>query len=57
MLLSDETVFEMKAQALVSLHEWIPAITAVKKCIELRPNWWVTSDKMTYDIIHRGTML
>ena len=45
-MLSDETVFEMKAQALISLHEWIPAITAVKKCIELRPNWWVTSDKM-----------
>ena len=47
MLLTDETVFEMKAQALVSLHEWIPAITAVKKCIELRPNWWVLVSPMT----------
>ena len=37
----DATVFEMKAQALINLHEWIVAIKAAEKSVELRPNWWV----------------
>jgi len=38
---SDETVFEMKAQALINLHEWIPAIRAAEQCIKLKPNWFI----------------
>jgi len=37
----DATVFEMKAQALINLHEWIVAIKSVEKSVQLRPNWWV----------------
>ena len=37
----DATVFEMKAQALINLHEWIVAIKAAEKSVQLRPNWWV----------------
>jgi len=38
---SDETVFEMKAQALINLHEWIPAIRAAEQCIKLKTNWYI----------------
>ena len=37
----DATVFEMKAQALINLHEWMDAIKAAEKSVKLRPNWWV----------------
>ena len=37
----DATVFEMKAQALINLHEWIVAIKAAEKTVQLKPNWWV----------------
>eukprot|EP00090_Calanus_glacialis_P023571 TRINITY_DN36437_c0_g1_i1.p1 TRINITY_DN36437_c0_g1~~TRINITY_DN36437_c0_g1_i1.p1 ORF type:complete len:201 (+),score=64.08 TRINITY_DN36437_c0_g1_i1:39-641(+) len=37
----DVTVLEMKAQALINLHEWIVAIKAAEKCVQLKPNWWV----------------
>merc|ERR1712133_141581 len=38
---SDETVFEMKAQAQINLHEWIPAITSAQQCINMKPNWYI----------------
>eukprot|EP00092_Neocalanus_flemingeri_P038131 GFUD01041503.1.p1 GENE.GFUD01041503.1~~GFUD01041503.1.p1 ORF type:complete len:201 (-),score=70.43 GFUD01041503.1:266-868(-) len=37
----DPTVFEMKAQALINLHEWIDAIKAAEKVVKLKPTWWV----------------
>ena len=37
----DESLFEMKAQALINLHEWIDAIKASEKAVKLKPNWWV----------------
>jgi len=37
----DETVFEMKAQALINLHEWIEAIQAAEEAVKLKANWWV----------------
>ena len=40
-LLSDETVFEMKAQAQINLHEWIPAISSAQQCINIKPNWYI----------------
>ena len=41
MYVVDETVFEMKSQALMSLHEWIPAIHSAEQAVKLRPNWYV----------------
>jgi len=38
---SDETVFEMKAQAQINLHEWIPAISSAQQCINIKPNWYI----------------
>ena len=35
------TVFEMKAQALLSLHEWVPSISCCSECVRLQPTWWV----------------
>ena len=37
----DASIFEMKAQALINLHEWIDAIKAAEKATQLKPNWWV----------------
>jgi len=38
---SDAVLFEMKAQALMSLHEWLPSIKCSEECIKLQPTWWV----------------
>ena len=37
----DVGVFEMKAQALISLHEWVPSIKCSSECVRLQPTWWV----------------
>ena len=37
----DVTVLEMKAQALLSLHEWVPSICCSSECVRLQPAWWV----------------
>ena len=31
----------MKAQAQINLHEWIPAISSAKQCINIKPNWYI----------------
>ena len=31
----------MKAQALMSLHEWLPSIKCSEECVRLKPVWWV----------------
>ena len=31
----------MKAQALLSLHEWVPSISCSSQCVRLQPTWWV----------------
>ena len=31
----------MKAQALLSLHEWVPSISCSSECVRLQPTWWV----------------
>jgi len=33
-------VHEMKAQSLIQLHEWIPAIQAANRAIECNKTWW-----------------
>jgi len=38
---SDAALFEMKAQALMNLHEWVPSIQCSEACIRLQPGWWV----------------
>ncbi|KAK6188338.1 hypothetical protein SNE40_004530 [Patella caerulea] len=38
---SDATLYEMKAQALMSLNELFPALAAATKVIEMNPQWWV----------------
>ena len=30
----------MKAQVLITLHEWEPAIEAAKRAIKIEPKWW-----------------
>lgn len=37
---SDARLWEMKAQALVSLHEWTEAIEAAEKAVRLERSWW-----------------
>ena len=39
--LSDAALFEMKAQALMNVHEWVPSIQCSEACIRLQPGWWV----------------
>ena len=34
-------MFEMKAQALVALHEWLPAISAAREAVRIKPNWYI----------------
>ena len=48
----DETVFEMKAQAQINLHEWIPAITSAQQCINMKPNWYIGHQTLgnTYEV-------
>ncbi|XP_074640371.1 tetratricopeptide repeat protein 33-like [Tubulanus polymorphus] len=38
---NDETLHEMKAQALLILHEVYPAVEAASKAIQLNPRWWI----------------
>ena len=38
---SEPSVFEMKAQALIALHEWLPAIAAAGEAVRLKPNWFI----------------
>jgi len=37
---TDAAVHEMKAQSLIQLHEWIPAIQAASRAIEYKKTWW-----------------
>lgn len=37
---TDGAVHEMKAQSLIQLHEWIPAIQAANRAIECNKSWW-----------------
>jgi len=36
----DVTVLEMKSQALIQVHEWIPAIKCAEQATKLKKNWW-----------------
>ena len=38
---SEPSVFEMKAQALIALHEWLPAISAAREAVKIKPNWFI----------------
>ncbi|KAK3090260.1 hypothetical protein FSP39_010483 [Pinctada imbricata] len=38
---NDETLYEMKAQALIILCEVFPAVSTARKVTELKPTWWV----------------
>ena len=38
---SEPSVFEMKAQALIALHEWLPAISAAREAVRIKPNWFI----------------
>ena len=38
---SEPSVFEMKAQALTALHEWLPAISAAREAVRIKPNWFI----------------
>ena len=38
---SEPSIFEMKAQALIALHEWLPAIAAAGEAVRLKPNWYI----------------
>ena len=38
---SEPSVFEMKAQALIALHEWLPAISAASEAVRIEPNWFI----------------
>ena len=35
-----EKLLDMKAQALISLHEWEPAIGSSLSALKIEPNWW-----------------
>ena len=35
-----EKILDMKAQALISLHEWEPAIETSYSTLKIEPNWW-----------------
>lgn len=37
---SDAPVLEMKAQALINLHEWESAVEAAVSAVKARRNWW-----------------
>ena len=37
---SHEKLLDMKAQALMNLHEWEPAIETSKESLTIDPNWW-----------------
>ena len=37
---SHEKLLDMKAQALMNLHEWEPAIETSKEGLNIDPNWW-----------------
>ena len=37
----EPSVFEMKAQALIALHEWLPAISAAGEAVRIQPNWFI----------------
>ncbi|XP_052102592.1 tetratricopeptide repeat protein 33-like [Mytilus californianus] len=36
----DETIYEMKAQALLALCEVFPALAMAEKVVKLKPTWW-----------------
>lgn len=36
----DAAVLEMKSQALIQVHEWLPAIECAEKATEIKNNWW-----------------
>ena len=38
--LEHEKIFDMKAQAFITLHEWEEAIEDAKKAVDLKPTWW-----------------
>jgi tetratricopeptide (TPR) repeat protein len=38
--LEHEKILDMKAQVLITLHEWEPAIEAAKSAIKIEPKWW-----------------
>lgn len=37
---NDVGLLDMKAQSLIHLHEWIPAIQSCQQAIKVKRNWW-----------------
>ena len=42
----DARIWEMKAQALVSLHEWPQAVEAAARAVEEKRTWWVAQQTL-----------
>lgn len=54
LMAEDEKVLEMKAQALMSLHELFPAVSAAREAVASKPRWWVAWQTLGRALLNIG---